>query len=152
LENEEKTSKHEENQLIKKEPEPEEIEKELEEFVREVPPVVRKVLKDAPPEVREFFMSMASVGRAPHPLFDKFTDKHVDKFLDYTEEENKRGFTFASLGRWFQLGYVIIGLVFIAFLIIYLLPNNKDLLINILIILAAFAGGFGFGYGYKGMK
>ncbi|MFZ5451112.1 MAG: hypothetical protein ACOZF2_04485 [Thermodesulfobacteriota bacterium] len=149
--NEEKPTP-ENDKIVKKEPETTEVDSGIEEIVKEAPPEVREFLEKAPPQIREFVMGMTSVGRTPHPIFDKFTDKHVDKFLDYTEEENKRGFTFASRGRWFQLGYVIIGLVFIGFLITYLLPNNKDLLINILVIFGAFAGGFGFGYGYRHMK
>jgi hypothetical protein len=146
-------------QIVQKEQEPTEIDKEVEEFVKEAPPEVRELLKEAPPEVRKTFMGFmmrTSMGRSfPHPLyplFDKFTSQHVDTFLKYNEEENIRDFKFASQSRWFHLVYVILGLLFLLFLIIYLMPSNKDLLINLIAILMALAGGFGFGYGYRAMK
>lgn len=150
-----KTSAPNENQLVKKEPETSEIDTDIEEFVKEAPPEVREFLEKAAPEVRRTFMGFmmrTSMGGLPHPLFDKFTSQHVDKFLDINEEESKRSFNFACQGRWFALGAAILGLGFITFLIVYLLPNNKDLLVDILKIVISFAGGFGAGYGYKSKK
>jgi len=76
----------------------------------------------------------------------------IDKLLDLNEEDNKRSYSFASWGRLFHLGYVMVALSFIIFLIVYLLPNNKDILNDLLKVLVGLAGGFGLGYGYKSMK
>ena len=142
--------------LVQREPEPTEIDKEMEDLAKEVPPEVREFLKGAPPEVRQVAMSMMTRtsmgGSLPHPLFDKFTPQHIDKLLDLNEEDNKRNFNFASRGRWFQLSYVFFALSFVIFLIVYLLPNNKDILNDLLKVLVGLAGGFGLGYGYKSMK
>jgi len=66
--------------LVQREPEPTEIDKEMEDLAKEVPPEVREFLKGAPPEVRQVAMSMMTRtsmgGSLPHPLFDKFTPKH----------------------------------------------------------------------------
>lgn len=144
----------EESQLIKKEAA--ETDARIEELVREAPPEVREFLEKAPPEVRKTFMGVSTrtvMGSPfPHPIFDKFTPQHVDKFLDLNEEESKRSFKFACQGRWFALGSGIIALGFIIFLVIYLLPNNRELLVDILRILIIFAGGFGAGFGYKSLN
>ena len=151
----EKTTLPEEGQLVPKEPEPTQIDKDIEDFVREAPTEVREFLEKAPAEVRKTIIEMSRTsmgGSLPHPLFDKFTPQHVDKFLDINEEDSKRNFIFASKGRWFQLIYVLAALVFLVFIIVYLMPDHKDLVISIITILMAFAGGFGVGYGYKARK
>lgn len=140
------TVSSQEGQLVQKSPEQSEADKEIKE--------IEEFVKGAPPEIRAMMMEMrTSTTRSPqHPLFEKFTPAHIDKFLDYNEDDHKRDFTFATQSRWFHFGYVIIALSFIVFLIVYLLPNNKDILNDLLKVLVGLAGGFGLGYGYKSMK
>jgi len=55
----------------------------------------------------------------------------------------------AKSNCWFNLAYVAISICFGVFLITYLLPNNRDILHDIIIMGASLAGGFGAGYGYR---
>ena len=59
---------------------------------------------------------------------------------------------YVSSNRWFYLFYTILGLSFFSFLVIYLLPKDKELLDQILKLLVAYAGGLGSGYGLKAFK
>lgn len=133
------------NALINKESHNSDIEKEIENFIQEAPPEIRRT-------VSALMMRTSSGSFHQHPLFDKFTSEHIDKFLDLNEEDNKRAYYFACSSRWFAFGYGFLILTFLLFLIVYLLPNNKDLLIDILKLLVSFAGGFGAGYGWKSKK
>ena len=49
-----------------------------------LPAELEEFAKDAPPEVRLFMSQMRSSLRptGSHPLFDKFTPEHIDKFLE----------------------------------------------------------------------
>jgi uncharacterized membrane-anchored protein len=94
-------------------------------------------------------MRSGSIG---HPLFEKFTPDHITKFLDINSQDNENEHNFKSSNRWFHLVYAIIFLGFLMFLITYLLPNNIDLLKDVIGAIVLFAGGFGGGYGYKSMK
>jgi hypothetical protein len=153
LKNGKKTS--EEGQLVHQDKTTTETDKELEALVSEAPPEVQELLKQVPPKIRREFTGMIMQtmrGTAPHPLIDKFTPEHVTKFLELNESDSNRGFLFASRGRWFQLGYALLAFAFLVFVIIYLMPAHKDLVISIITILVVFAGGFGAGYGYKSNK
>ena len=88
-------------------------------------------------------------GRAFHPVFDKFEPEHVDKFLDHSHEEDIERLRIQGQSRWFNLIYVLLGLTSLGWLIWVLLPNDKDLLAEILKLAIAFAGGVGSGYGLK---
>lgn len=137
------TTEAPENQLVQKKAEP--TTEEIEEFVRDAPPAVRTMIRG--------MMMTSSMSRSPqHPIFDKFTPAHVDKFLDYNEADSKRDFTFACQNRWFHLVYVLLSVIFLSFLIIFLIPSNKELLNDLLRVLIAFAGGFGAGVGWKSRK
>ena len=112
----------------------------------------QQLVESAPPEVRGLLMAMTRTqvrGPIPHPLYDKFTPEHIDKFLDYSHQDDVNAYSFQSSNRWFYLAYAILLVVFLAFLIVFLAPNHKDLLADILKILAIFGGGFGTGFGVK---
>lgn len=115
-------------------------ETEFDDIEKDLPPQVRAILQMTRTQVR---------GPSPHPLFHKFTSEHVDKFLDYSHQDDVNAYALASSNRWFNLAYVIVFVVFLVFLIIYLAPSHKDLLVDILKIMVAFGGGFGAGYGTK---
>ena len=108
-----------------------------------------------PPEMKRV-VSMAMMqssfpggGSRAHPLFEKFTEEHVHKYLDYIQRDDDFEHKRRGSNRWFQLGYTIIGVAFFGFLIIYLLPKDKALLNDILKLLFTFAGGVGSGYGLR---
>jgi hypothetical protein len=117
---------------------------------------IGEALNELPPQVRRVAMTMMQQtsmrGGVAHPLFDKFTEKHIDKFLDYSQKDDDNAFKLKSTNRWFYLLYTIIGMGFFVFLIIYLLPQEKELLVDILRLVVAFAGGLGSGYGLKSLR
>jgi hypothetical protein len=105
-----------------------------------------------PQEIKKQIMMMRAssiTGTRQHPLFDKFTENHIDKYLDYIQRDDDNEFKFRSSNRWFYLFYVILGIGFFSFLVIYLLPKDKSLLEEILKLIVAYAGGVGSGYGIK---
>lgn len=91
-------------------------------------------------------------GSNPNPILDKFNEQHIDKFLDNAKLEDEHSYKFASSNRWFLLLYIIIGCILFVFLIVYLLPNNKELLVDIFKVIIVFLGGLGSGYGIKSMR
>lgn len=96
-------------------------------------------------------MMSASSGhvRSGHPLFEKFTDDHVHKYLDYIQKDDDNAFALQRSNRWFHLAYVLIGIGLFVFLMVYLVPKDKAMFDQIFKMLVAFAGGFGGGYGVK---
>lgn len=112
----------------------------------------KRLVDSAPAPVRRMMLQMMSVqgrGPLPHPIFEKFTPEHVDKFLDYSHEDEVNEYSLARFNKWFHLGYAVLFAAFLVFLVVYLAPSNKDLLGDILKMLAVFAGGFGSGFGVK---
>lgn len=118
-------------------------------------PEFQQFVDEAPPHVRSILMQMTrtmQVGRSfPHPLFDKFTPEHIDKFLDYSYKDDEYTYSLARSNRWFYLAYSLLFAGLLVFLIVYLAPQHKDLLADILKMLAVFAGGFGAGFGAKSL-
>lgn len=106
-----------------------------------------------PPEIRRTVRMMMSAStdhvRSGHPLFEKFTDEHVHKYLDYIQKDDDNAFELQRSNRWFHLSYVVLGIGLFLFLMIYLVPKDKALFDQIFKMLVAFAGGFGSGYGVK---
>ena len=104
-----------------------------------------------PPEiVREFraFMGMVqSGGRGGNPLFEKFTEAHIDKYLDGVQRDDDHAYELSRANRWFYLAYFIVVLVALAAAIVYLLPLDKSFLESIIQILVILGGGIGTGYG-----
>ena len=112
---------------------------------------------DMPYEVQQtirmaMMSSQQSSGGRHHPLFEKFTEEHVHKYLDYIQKDDDNDFSLRSSNRWVYLLYTILGLSFFSFLVIYLLPKDKILLDQIIKLFVAFAGGLGSGYGLKSFK
>jgi len=113
-------------------------------------------IEDVPPDKRKSvtmgLMQASLSSRIGHPLFDKFTPEHIDKFLDYSQRDDDNIYKYKSSNRWFVLGYSLIGTALFIFLIVFLLPQNKDLLLDIFKLFVVFAGGFGSGYGIKAWR
>ena len=78
-------------------------------------------------------------------IFEKFNSDHIDKYLDYLQRDDDTEAKYRSTNRFFYMGYVIIALIFLGFATVYLLPNNKDLLLQLIALLTSFGGGFGIG-------
>ncbi|PKO23272.1 MAG: hypothetical protein CVU38_05080 [Chloroflexi bacterium HGW-Chloroflexi-1] len=111
---------------------------------------------DMPPEIRrdiQAFMALfQSGGRGQNPLFSKFNDAHIDKYLDYIQRDDDHAYELSRTNRWFYLAYFVIALVVLGATVVYLLPNHKDFLDSIIKILLAMAGGIGAGYGLSKRK
>ena len=117
-----------------------------------LPPDEGDLEESLPPTqlISRFMAMFGSAGGAPfHPIFDKFNDKHVDKFLDHSHEEDMARIGGDRRRPWFVLAYSVLALAFLVFLVVTLLPENKDLLGEIVKLGLAFAGGLGGGYGIR---
>jgi len=114
------------------------------------PEQITEAIERMPLPMREVFEMMAVSSTMPHhPILDKFKDEHVKQFLDNDKLEAERDYRLRSTNRWFHLTYVVIALFSLGLLIVFLLPNNKDLLTDILKIILAFGGGVASGFGLK---
>ncbi|MCX5905320.1 MAG: hypothetical protein NTV89_18040 [Proteobacteria bacterium] len=120
-----------------------ETETEVKEFVKTMPPQVRKSFEMA------MMQTFSSRGPGFHPIFDKFNEKHIDKFLDYSHSDDDNEFKLKSSNRYFYFGYSLLCMGIFTFLVVYLLPNNKDLLLELFKLIVIFGGGFGSGFGVK---
>ena len=120
------------------------------------PPEIADAISKMPPDVKRMFEMFAvtatSGGPRYHPIFDKFEKAHVDKFLDNIKAEEEHEYRYHSAGRFFGLGYVVLAALGFGWLIYFLLPQHKDILIDVIKIVVVFAGGFGSGVGWKAHK
>ena len=116
---------------------------------------VTKELAKIPEPIRSkiiaFFQSQSTFMSRPfaHPLFEKFTPEHISSFLEFAHQDDINDYKLKSSNRIFHLCYILLFIGLLVFLIVYLLPNYKEVLFEILKILVIFTGGFGIGYGYK---
>lgn len=108
-------------------------------------------LEKMPPEVRRTisgFMGMIQSRSGPmNPLFEKFNDAHIDKYLDYIQRDDDHEYELKRSNRWFYLSYFVIAIVVVAIAVVYLLPRDKDFLQAIFQFLIILGGGLGAGYG-----
>lgn len=115
-----------------------------------IDPDIKQVLDNFPNNEQKSIMAMMQYsGPKPNPLLDKIDSDHIHKLLDYTREEGKSAHRMRSSNRWFQLAYTLLAISAGALMIIYLLPLDKQLLVDILKVLVGFAGGLGSGLGLK---
>lgn len=82
-------------------------------------------------------------------LFSKFDADHIHKYLDYSRKDDEDAFHLRKRSQIFQLIYILLGISFFVFLIVFLLPSDKSLLNDILKYFFGFIGGFGGGFGTK---
>lgn len=108
-----------------------------------------------PEPMRQVFLAMTrtiSRNTPSHSLFEKFTPEHTSQFLDNIRRDDENEYKLKSSNRWFHVIYVFFAMAFLLFLIVFLLPKDKDLLNKIIELLIAFGGGFGAGYGVKSWR
>jgi hypothetical protein len=116
---------------------------EIAEFVKDMPMPARRSL--------EIMLMSGSNQGAVNPLVDKFNDEHIDKILDYAQQDETNKYHFESSNRWFRLGCFFLALaVLLAILILF--KDDQAMLQQILEVLVVFVGGFGSGYGFKVWK
>ena len=113
---------------------------------------VLESLEDMPPEVRKSlvaFMGMSArySGPRPNPIFEKFTEAHIDKYLDYIQRDDDNEYNLRKTNRWYYLGYAVLAILVFFIGVAYLLPRDKELLDDLIKIIIVVAGGLGTGYG-----
>ena len=140
-----------EDSLIKSEAQSPIGEKPEENFGLDNTPELNEAIRSLPPQIRRSFMSIVQgrVSQDGHPLFEKFTSQHIDKWLDYLQKDDDYEYGLLSSNRFFVLAYVLIAVSVLFGLIYLLLPADKGMLQDILKILVVFAGGLGSGFGLK---
>lgn len=91
---------------------------------------------------------VSGVMRRSNPIADKITSEHISQIISRSDDQDKRDRSEKKGERNYNLILIILGLVFIGFLIVFL-QSNEDLLIKIVISIISFIGGFGFGQSRK---
>lgn len=91
---------------------------------------------------------VSGVMRRSNPIADKITSEHITQIISRSDDQDKRDRSERKGERNYNLILIILGLVFVGFLIVFL-QSNEDLLIKIVIGIISFIGGFGFGKSRK---
>lgn len=120
---------------------------------KNIEPEVYEGLPEEVKNVMEIGMSMQRYsGQLPSPIASKINEKHIDKILDLAKDDSQNEFKNKKANRRYTLFYILIFVALFAFLTVFLLPETKEVYIDILKILVVFAGGLGSGYGLKTLK
>lgn len=112
--------------------------------------IPEEILEAIPVEERGKVISVikqsmfSSVTRRSNPIADKITTEHITQLISKSDEQDKRDREERKGQRNYNLLLLIIGLVFIGFLIVFL-QRDKELLVKIIIAIISFVGGFGVG-------
>ncbi len=87
---------------------------------------------------------ISGVMRRSNPIAEKITPDHITSIIDISDKQDIRDREDRKSDKRYNLALILIGLVFIGFLIVFL-QANEELLIKIIIGIVSFIGGFGFG-------
>ena len=105
--------------------------------------IPKPVLKSA-----EMFMAqMVRSGSMPSPFLEKVTPEHVTQVIESNDMETKLTIEDRQKCRYFNVVYIILGLVALGFLVLTLQGSNPDLLEKLITIVLSFVGGMGAGWG-----
>lgn len=108
-------------------------------------------LEELPPQTQRAVRSMFSFairsGGPPPELLAKLTSEHITESIKQAGEEREREFADAHRCRWFILVNLIAGMAGVITFCVLMGPTNPALVKDVLVILAAAAGGIGGGYG-----
>jgi len=120
------------------------ISENAEEFIPE------EILESIPVEERGKIVSIikqsmfSGVMRRGNPISEKITGEHITKLIEKADNQDIRDRAERRSQRNYNFIILVTGLVFLAFLIVFL-KNDKELLYKIIIAIISFVGGFGFG-------
>ena len=90
---------------------------------------------------------VAQSGQSYHPIFEKFESEHVSQFLKNKSENDAAARRLTSTDRNYGLIYFFTFVGIFVLLMVILLPDHKELFIDIVTVIGSLiAGGFG-GYG-----
>lgn len=90
------------------------------------------------------FMMFSNISRRSNPIAEKITEEHITKIIDKSENQDIRDKRDRNIDRLKELIILVIGLIFLTFLIIFL-KDNEEMLYKIILAIISFVGGFGFG-------
>jgi hypothetical protein len=103
-------------------------------------------------------LMMSSFSQTSNPLAEKLTEHHIDKVLDNSEKDSEREFELDKLeiadeknSRLFHLGYFIVSLIFVGFIIVSL-KETPTVMTQILALIIGLIGGFSAGFGLGKQK
>ena len=91
---------------------------------------------------------ISGVMRRGNPIADKITSEHITQLITKSDDQDRREWEERSRDRNYNLILVGIGVVFVSFLVVFL-KDNENLLLNLVLAIISFIGGFGFGKLYK---
>ena len=109
-----------------------------------------EILEGIPVEERSKIKSIISqtmfsgVMKRSNPISEKITSEHITKLIDNSNIQDDRDRKERKSDKNYQIIFLLIGLLFIGFLIVFL-KDNEDLLYKIIIAIISFVGGFGIG-------
>jgi len=112
--------------------------------------IPEEILEAIPAEDRGKVVSImkqlmfSGVMRKGNPISEKITEEHISKLIEKSDNQDVRDREERKSQRNYNLILLIIGLVFLGFLIVYL-KEDKELLYKIIIAIISFVGGFGIG-------
>jgi len=86
----------------------------------------------------------SEITRRSNPIAEKITPEHITTLISNSDKTDIRDRDERKSEKNYNLILIIIGLVFIGFLIVFL-QKNMNLLITIITAILSFIGGFGFG-------
>ena len=92
---------------------------------------------------------MAS-GPVPNPIVKHVSPAHIDKVLDYGNEQAKREDSQQTQSKWMAFGGCILFLALVVFLVVFL-KDSPTILAPVLSAVAGLVSGFmaGFGVGKR---
>lgn len=125
--------------------------KEKEQEVKKTDEIIPDEILEAIPEgergrissiIRQTMIS--GVMKRNNPIADKITTEHITQLISKSDNYDKRDREERKGERNYNLVLIVMGLLFVGFLIVFL-QSNEELLIKIVIGIISFIGGFGFG-------
>ena len=83
----------------------------------------------------------------PSPFWEKITPEHVTQVIESNDMATRLTIEDKQKCRYFNVVYIILGLVALGFLVLTLKGSNPDLLDKLITIALSFVGGMGADWG-----
>lgn len=114
-------------------------------------PDIEEPRPDEPEEfIRRMGMQFQQVSGPPWlAISDKITSEHITTMLEHSGRSQEIDLKKSTGARWERFAYVALGIIFLVFLTMFLLPKHPDMYAQILewagLFLAGGLGGYGIG-------
>jgi len=112
------------------------------------PELMEAIPEEMRPRLRKAFHSMEMSASFParHPLVDKLNSQHIDKIIDYSEQDDIRQADTQRSGRRYMFAaFIVLACIFVGLLIFFQRSGATDQVVNLIIGVLSLAGGFGLG-------